>query len=89
MSEAARRSDALSAKRRANLADWAVRQGAKQPRLDTLFRPPAPVAVAAPVAEQVPSTAQQEPAAAGGGWSGFGGGHGCHVGPRVSYRTLT
>ena len=63
MSEAARRSDALTAKRRANLADWAVRQGAKQPRLDSLFRVPAPVAVTAPVAEQVPSAAQRRTAA--------------------------
>ena len=64
MSEAARRSDALSAKRRANLADWAGRQGAKQPRLDALFRPPAPVAVAAPApAEEGSSTAERRTAA--------------------------
>ena len=33
MAEAARRSDALSAKRRTSLADWAEKQGSKQPRL--------------------------------------------------------
>ena len=40
---AATRGDALSAKRRDDLADWAMKQGAKQPRLDGFFQQPNPV----------------------------------------------
>ena len=60
-SEAARRGDALSAKRRDDLADWTAKQGAKQPRLNTFFRPPAPTTAPAepPLTEREPTAAER------------------------------